>query len=105
MNEGDCELKDMIKVCGNTYFQDNTNIKIDDEDQLLQNEGVVIEERYVIFNYKVNLQGKNLNQITIESDYMMNYNDHGVNRIFSALLDNPKSYDLNFNKRIITIEL
>lgn len=104
-SEGDCTAEEMMKVCGNEYVNQHFTVFLNHATCKLVDEGLNIGKDYVTYNYFIDLQGEDICQVRVDSDYMLQYNDHGITRVAFALTGFNKIYSLSKDRRSITASI
>lgn len=100
--EGTCELKDMIRVCGNKYLLENFEVMINDQEVQLSQESLNIEKEAIILTYTIPIAKDNVKQIKISSDYMFEYNDHAMLKVIFELNGRTRNFRIKNTNRAIT---
>ena len=79
MAEGECALKDMMNVCASKYMTTHIGLSVNGKKMTLQKQGIQLQRDVVIITYRVN-EVANIQQMEIESDYMLAYNPHSITK-------------------------
>ncbi len=101
--EGNCAAKDMVQVCGNSYFKENFRISINGKMVNLEKVSIVIEKDFVSYSYKLDSEVSNPNSISVENDLIYSYNDHSQFKVLFNISDDVRYYSMRANKRSITV--
>ena len=101
--EGDCAPKDMMSVCAEKYLLDHIQMKLNGKEIALVKEGLQLQKGYVILTYRVeNVQ--TVENIDIESDYMLAYNSHSITKYVVKLGEKIRYFSTKDKLRKITIK-
>ncbi len=104
-NEESCSPQEMLRVCGNSYFQKHLNLSLNGELVSFQNQSIDIERDFVIYRYHLQSGQDSINKIEVESDYMLQYDDHSVTKLRIKIDDLEKYYSLKAERKKITFSL
>lgn len=99
--EGTCEMKDMIRVCGNEYLIENFQVEVNGRKMNLNQESLNTEKDYIIITYTIDLSDSKIEEIKVKSDYMFKYNDHSILRVIFELGNSTRSFNIKNRKRTI----
>lgn len=99
--EGSCELKDMMRVCGNQYLIQNFNVIINNQTVSLKEESLSIEKDFITLTYTIPISQQAIKQIKVTSDYMFKYNDHALLKVIFDMTGRPRIYNIKNKKRAI----
>ena len=99
--EGNCSLKDMLKVCGEKYFNKSICITVNNDSISLKSTDYQLEKEAVIFTYQIKLPSSEINSIGVNSNYMLSYNDHGIVKASFLINDITSSYNLSSTRKQI----
>lgn len=99
--EGDCSLKDMMRVCGNKYLEDNFQVEVNGRKMILNQEDIIIEKDFVILTYTIKLLNPKIDEIKVTGDYMFKYNDHAILKVIFDLGEKRRSFNIKNRRRTI----
>ena len=100
--EGDCELQDMMRVCGNKYLQENFGVKVNDENVVLKQESLSVEKDMVTVAYTIPISKEAIKEIEVTSDYMFKYNDHSLLKVIFNMGGRIRNFNIKNKRRTIT---
>ncbi len=103
--EQDCAPQDMIKECGNKYIQEHFKLILDQKDQAIKYTSHSLDKQNITYRFEFDLKGKkpeDIQQIIVNSDYMVKHNDHAILRIIFNLDANVRTFNIsNHRNKII----
>lgn len=99
--EGECSSKDMMRICGNKYVEENFQVEVNGRKMILNQEDIIIEKDFVILTYTIKLLHPEIEKIKVTSDYMFKYNDHAILKVIFDLDEKRRSFSIKNRKRSI----
>ncbi len=100
--EAKCQPKDMLRICASEYVQQHIKVAINDEVIELKKLDQQLTKSSLIITYLIKC-GAPIQSVNIQSDYMIQYNDHSKVKVISRLAEKDKSYSLSVKRKEITI--
>ncbi|MEO9476800.1 MAG: hypothetical protein ABJG41_14755 [Cyclobacteriaceae bacterium] len=103
-NEGDCTPSEMLTVCGSKYFMEHTNVAVNETEVAPVQQSVEVQRDFVVFRYSLGDQGE-VNQVTLQSDYMTEYFDHSEINVSVDIYELSRTYRITEKRSSVTINL
>lgn len=103
--EAHCNPQEMISKCGNEYFQKHLRLKLNDRAMIFENQSIDIQKDFIIYRYFLGSAEEGIKKIEVESDYMLQYDDHSITKVRIKIDDLEKQYSLRNSLRKITFSL
>lgn len=102
--EGECLPQKMMQVCASEYVTDNIKIIINGKEVTLTKVNQQFTQNSLVINYTTEYKAP-IKDIVINSNYMLQYNDHSKVRVLSKLTPKKRMYSLTAQRKSIHISL
>lgn len=99
-SEGNCEPRDMLKVCGDQYLQSHFEMILNGKTAILEAKGMTIERDFIIYQFTCEAPEK-IEKIRINSTYMQSYNPHALVRIGFNVHEQERMFQIKLPRKSI----
>ena len=101
-SEGICAPQDMLAVCGDQYVKDNFQLTINGKAMTMDKEGMDVKREQIIYSYKVKEGPMKIEELSVNSTYMLKYNEHAFTRVAININDQQVQYNLRASRQTLT---
>lgn len=100
--EGECQPQEMLEVCGNQYIHEHIKIKVNGQEVNYLKTLLQLQQNAVVMRFRASLPDVPIKTVVVQSDYMLQYNEHAVVRLTVDLNDKTTYYSLHKDVQKIT---
>ena len=104
-SEGDCPSEKMISECGERYINQSIQVKVNNEDAVLKRKSLEVGKDYIVWLFQIGESYKVLNSLSVNSIYMLKYNDHGILHVKIVINEFSASYNMSAKRKSINVNL
>lgn len=95
LKEGNCAPAQMMEICGGNYFTDHVRFVVNGKTLTCSQQSLELHQEHVVFRFYLGDLQEKIKTVSVESDYMLHYNDHSVLKVKLGINNELRTYNLN----------
>lgn len=105
LKEGDCISAQMMEICGGNYFTDHVRFIVNGKPLKCSQQLLELHQEHVVYRFYLGDLNEKIKSVSVESDYMLHYNDHSVLKVKLGIDNELRTYNLHENLKKIEAKI
>lgn len=103
LKEADCRPENMLRVCGNSYFQEHHTILVNGKEAEMEFASMELRKESIVYTYTFTADDA-ITKVLVKSSYLFEYSDHAVENVAFKFDGDAQHYQLLHNRRELTAQ-